>query len=647
MILRLCVLAGAWLLGSGAMPAATYEEPDFTKRIFNADAISLEGPAREEVVTALAGVVGHFSQGDGEDMDLVEKAMAIALRLDNMHPAARAANDALLEGRETEPVGEEIVSPAMAAKVLWQAASELDGRAVEPADAFLVPYLMDLAISLEPRGEGDDWEERLEKALLREGAALEWRRFVSLPPEPRQERPVKPVTDVATATPRVPDIVKPVPERRAPNEGPGTTNGTVLPNPRPEVTGEPGEARGPGPGKGKGNVVTFGLPEGSTNLVLYVSDRGALSDPKFWLMEPMKAAKLTGRVQVRDPGDEPDNALGQAFFRRIYSRVGIFGDAAQALGVVRNRFREKFGVIPQGSRVELKLTNVDEGEDLPLRVASVGAPAYVVMDAMAAGAELDPTFAIAGGVGPAGEFRGTVRAAQVLAAAMKTGAAAIVIPREEETLLRDAAITGDFSLLFGMQVFAIDSVDEAGRYMMINRAASVNDAMKLFNDIRALLGGVWTMEALARNPAVHKRLEKIVALCPDHISASILLAYGTGQLPAKCSVAGSLVAIEKIAAPPLAALEQASSGVVITSNETLGRDAIFAMRKLKPKLHSNSDNYADAVEKVLEIADVLLDTKNRDSTIARQKIAEMAKAGAELVVARQGLIESLNLANDE
>jgi hypothetical protein len=107
------------------------------------------------------------------------------------------------------------------------------------------------------------------------------------------------------------------------------------------------------------------------------------------------------------------------------------------------------------------------------------------------------------------------------------------------------------------------------------------------------------------------------------------------------------VAIEKIAAPPLAALEQASSGVVITSNETLGRDAIFAMRKLKPKLHSNSDNYADAVEKVLEIADVLLDTKNRDSTIARQKIAEMAKAGAELVVARQGLIESLNLANDE
>jgi hypothetical protein len=170
--------------------------------------------------------------------------------------------------------------------------------------------------------------------------------------------------------------------------------------------------------------------------------------------------------------------------------------------------------------------------------------------------------------------------------------------------------------------------------------------MGLFNEIRALLGGTWTMETLARNPAVQERLERVVALCPDHLSAETLLAYGREQLPDKYSLAGSLRAIEKAASAPLAALESASGGVVMTGTESLGRNAIFDLRNERPKLHPAAMKYADAVGAVLDIAEVLLVTKNRDTTMAHQKIAEMAKAGGEMVVVREGLIEAIILADD-
>jgi hypothetical protein len=634
----LWLLAGVLLLGSGGVLGAAYEEPDFTKRIFNPDAISLEGEAREDVVTALAGLAAQLSAEDGGDVDLIEKALAIALRLDSMHPVARAANDALLGGGKVTPV-EEISSPVKAATILWEAASDLDSGPSEPEDARLVPYLMDIVISVDA-GEGEARQEVLRKALEREGAELEWRRFVTLPPEPKVKvEEDGPPPEVATAMPG--DPVSPGPGLEMAGAGDAGPGGEpVLPEPSPEVRPDPA-VLAPGP------MVAFRIPEGRTRVVLYPEDGQGMVNPKFWQVKLMMAADLGAEAHVVDAAAVlPAEGAGQAAFRRVYSRVGIFGGAAGPLAVMLNQLAGKHGRISADTRVELKLAKPVTGEDLPVEVAALAAPTYVLLDAMVAGAELDGGFAIAGTVDAEGRFLGSMRVLEILEAAAEAGATAMVIPREAKEYLRDAAIGGDLSILFRMQVFGIDSIDEAGRYMMQDREASVNEAMGLFNEIRALLGGTWTMETLARNPAVQERLERVVALCPDHLSAETLLAYGREQLPDKYSLAGSLRAIEKAASAPLAALESASGGVVMAGTESLGRNAIFDLRNERPKLHPAAMKYADAVGAVLDIAEVLLVTKNRDTTMALQKIAEMAKAGGEMVVVREGLIEAIILADD-
>jgi hypothetical protein len=360
----------------------------------------------------------------------------------------------------------------------------------------------------------------------------------------------------------------------------------------------------------------------------------------------VKAANLGVEVHVVEPEAAPAAGVGRVFFKRIYSRSGIYTGAEGAMQAVRDQWVDKHGRIPMGVRLELKQTDAGTGEDQPVQVGSVAAPMYVLLDAMALGAELDPAFAIAGTVGSEGEYRTSVRMLEVLSVAAEAGATAMVVPQDMKRLLQDAAINGDLSVLFGMQVFGIESIDEAGRYMMQEREEAVNEAMQLFYEIRALLGGNWTMESLARNPAVQERLEQVVSLCPDHLSAETLLAYGRGELSSKSSLAGSLLAIEKITGPPLALLEKGTGGVEVDSNESIARKAIFDLRNLRPSLNEGAMEYADAVGGVLEIAEVLLDTKNRDTAMARQKIAEMAEAGGKLVGARQRLIVALSLGND-
>ena len=84
----------------GLVLSQDYQDPDFEVEVFDPDALSLQGSDRTIVVEALAALASNIPQNPMVDMDLKEKALAIALRLDSLNASARATRQYLLNGRK-------------------------------------------------------------------------------------------------------------------------------------------------------------------------------------------------------------------------------------------------------------------------------------------------------------------------------------------------------------------------------------------------------------------------------------------------------------------------------------------------------------------------------------------------------------------
>ncbi|MEM8955138.1 MAG: hypothetical protein AAGD22_13380 [Verrucomicrobiota bacterium] len=616
--------------------AVDYEEPDFAERLFSLDAISLEGDARERVIIWLLGVVPGLVEGDAKEMDLAEKAMAIALRLDSLHPEGRALNDALIGEGEMPEL--EIFSREEAGVELWEIARGLR-ESPEPEDRVLAPYLMDVAMGL--AGEQEAWREELEEVLGQEGISLGWAGVMKLESEPEPE-PEADSEEAMVVAETEPDAVV--------NGGNDGGEGdvamveeadSVLPPPSPEVTVLSLD-------KEVGPVASFRLSEAQVGALLYPKDDNVLDDPKFWMRPGVSVGELAAEVQAM-VGFKP----GGGGPRRVYADAGFGEETRRAIMSARQRFEEKHGEFPPETRVELTLSGEGDMEAQALQRTSLAAPFYVLVDAMALGGGLDGGIALGGYLDGEGNLRSTLRVGEVLKAVAEAGVASVVMPESVEELIRDVAIRGDVETLMRTQVFGIDSIDEAGRYMMREREASVDEAIGLYGEVQALLGGNWTVDALLRNPAVQERLARVVSLCPDHLSAKVLLAYGRGQLPEKCSLAGSIFAIEDVASARLASFEGSTDDEPAATTSTTGtistlggRDEIFDLRNLRPKLHPDTVAYSDAVADVLEVGGALMEFRNRTTTQAQQKVREMSEAGGRLVSEREGLLERLKLASN-
>ena len=135
-LLALLVLLGWHSLSTGLVLAQEYQDPDFEFVVFDQDALSLQGQDRVLVAEALAALASNFHP-KVVDMDLREKALAIALRLDSLNASARATRQALLNGRNPEQT-EYFQNMRSLINVLRQAAERMQEQYVEPEDA--TPY---------------------------------------------------------------------------------------------------------------------------------------------------------------------------------------------------------------------------------------------------------------------------------------------------------------------------------------------------------------------------------------------------------------------------------------------------------------------------------------------------------------------------
>jgi len=141
-----------------------------------------------------------------------------------------------------------------------------------------------------------------------------------------------------------------------------------------------------------------------------------------------------------------------------------------------------------------------------------------------------------GKVRPIGAVRSKVRGAAL------DHMRVVGIPGANAPQLDEAALLEGPGLLWDTQVLGMDTIDDAIAVIRKDRAPKLEQALKLFEKLRADMAQKPVAE-LATNPEAKQTLARILELAPNHLSAATLQRMSQGKLPQKLSVAGSLEAI--------------------------------------------------------------------------------------------------------
>ena len=402
-------------------------------------------------------------------------------------------------------------------------------------------------------------------------------------------------------------------------------------------TGTPPEA--PGPAGPSGPIVEMKLTEAETYVLFPRHADESEEAGRFWRFKSPVAVKLRARILTSDQPLEP--GLDQ-----VFSAGGFADTAVKAMATAGELLTTKHGKLPPRQRLEFTQTLLGSDEPQKLTMPGVAAPAYVLGDAMAVGADLDAAFAISGEVSASGTLAGTHRVGELLAEAAESGIKGMIVWSAAAEFLADTLIAGRLEPMIRVQVFRVERVDEALKYMARERSDEVEEAVGLFTDIEELLNQ-YDAAGLMKNSSVVKRLEQIVDLCPDHLSAGLLLKYGRGELPDTMSPSGSWLAIEEVADPPLRTAIGGGAEAYGTAFAEVSRDALFEMRNLRPLLHQNAMPYCNAVTDFLEAVEDYFTIENRATSIAQQKRLTMEQAGLIVASTRKSLVASFGLGDSD
>ncbi|NJK91598.1 MAG: hypothetical protein HC904_07110 [Blastochloris sp.] len=115
----------------------------------------------------------------------------------------------------------------------------------------------------------------------------------------------------------------------------------------------------------------------------------------------------------------------------------------------------------------------------------------------------------------------------------------MAIPETNVPDMLDMMVLRPVDVFHEIQIFSIKDMDEAKALAVLPRSENVKEAIRLFDELSPQLKGGLGASAL-RQPATREKLQAILKLAPNHVSAQCLLTESMGQRPVKLSLQGSL-----------------------------------------------------------------------------------------------------------
>jgi hypothetical protein len=311
---------------------------------------------------------------------------------------------------------------------------------------------------------------------------------------------------------------------------------------------------------------------------------------KGLLVEQLEGSRHAGKAsQMTATGREaPEaNELNLTFNQE----VGV--TMSSALGEVVKFHALRHPDLKAGLAVEFAFENQYNPKDGP----SAALACALLVESLFTGIEFDPEFAITGdmnsdgAVKPVGGIDGKVRGAT------RRGCKVVAIPTENEPTVPDLIIQTGLPTIYQIQIFSTDRFEAALKLAASKelRSPDLAKAIAEFSQVQEVLNKPNGMNML-NNPHMITKLQGVLALAPNHLSAKYLLLKAQNREPKILSLIGSLQFIDIQAEPMIRAIRQ---GKFDPNSSSLDgdnfKDTQFNLSRVRSQLDPRTQKCADAI----------------------------------------------------
>lgn len=586
----LLALVLGFLLTAGGVSG--YDSPDFVTRVFSGDGIYLQEDQKTSLLEALAAIASNFPNNQKVDDDLKEKAIALALRIDPLHYHSRLAQRALAKGEIPKPTSF-FDSLSSVSETLWTIASRFSTPPREPEQYILAHYLMELSLLTHPEPPA----ARLEAfATETEPGDLQWDKFVKLQPKPngstvlakflrkegtellrenRQKKSAKPdrMKDRLTATDPRPSPDRPRPLEFAPvtRSLAAVRDVKIVDESKPVIGTVSLTIRNPAR---NGERQWLKEQIALTPYPLAPSDQST----------PLDGLSIPASLPVAAAWSWPPDTLGEVSFVPLTA--------------------------PPGPR--------------RLISAEVSLPTIVLIEGALKNLTVNEEFLLAGALNLttlAPVLTGDV--IETLTIVSKNTRKYLLVPASvEEELVELLLKSNQLDLLFSPELVSYTSPEGASDRLLSPTDPSLTEASTVFAEIKAVTERM-SLPDLARNLKVQERLESILATCPDHLSARVMLEFGKRPVTPEMRLKELSGKIDIIVGPFLT-LDDSDETQALLKQQV--EAAELGLSRIRTEVPLEGREFLSAAEDLVDAVEVFLGLTNKSTSIAIQRRREANQA---------------------
>jgi len=340
--------------------------------------------------------------------------------------------------------------------------------------------------------------------------------------------------------------------------------------------------------------------------------------------------QIKGLLVVHLPGGEVAGTASQMNATVVAGKAGDFSIKfnqevgammEQATAEVEKFMRVRHGArLPVGHRVELAFSDKYSPKDGP----SAAVVSALLTDSIITGEDLDPDFAATGDMTAAGEVRPVGGISGKVRGAVKRNCKIIGIPSSNQNTIEDLYMIDGIQPFYDIQIFSLQSFDEAHDLAVSKRKANLQGALNEFALVQSALN---KNPKLLSNAKVRAKLKEIVKLAPNHLSARILFLHAIERGPKSLSLPGSLTAIDTASARLGRMLSDGS--FMDTGHDDVLRDFISEMKRLRPMLDARTKAYGDTYEELADYLKMIRGRKILNAQIRRDLQGKVRRVDAE------------------
>ncbi len=340
------------------------------------------------------------------------------------------------------------------------------------------------------------------------------------------------------------------------------------------------------------------------------------------------AASAVNATALREDGQK---GLLFTFNQDVGPMMG--GCLEEVIKFLRVRYDATPEKVPDGFRIELGFQDKYVPKDGP----SAATLFTLVLDSLFSGEELDTDFACTGDITADGQVQKIGGTAGKIRGATKRGCKIVGIPVSNGKEVADVLLLDGPQQLLDIQIFTMADFDEAHAISRKEKSPEVQETLDAFDDIAKVVkeGSL----DLLKNPEVLKRLEAVVDKMPNHLSAKLLMEYGTGKNPKVLSLGGSFNELD-VASSGIFRLmgplfrrsffgeeEEEEEAFEITDEQRdEAKESVAEIKKLVKNIDPKLKKYSEAV---LEVCEAVADGPEDDEKA--KKYTERLKEGMEKV----------------